>query len=124
MEACGEESSCCSYSLVEDINHNTMLMEVEQMEEKEASSVLPQEIWLLIFGNLGEKDLYTVAQVRGGMRAAMSSLRRSGTSSWQPQREGPLHCSAGKRRDEGSYVLPQEVWHLILATSARRTFTL
>jgi hypothetical protein len=81
MEACGEESSCCSYSLVEDINHNTMLMELEQMEEKEASYVLPQEVWLLIFGNLREKELYTVAQVRGGVRPAMSSLRRSGSSS-------------------------------------------
>jgi hypothetical protein len=82
MEACGEESSCCSYSLVEDINHNTMLMEVEQIEEKEASCVLPQEVWLLIFGNLSEKDLYTVAQVRvEGGRPAMSSLRRSGSSS-------------------------------------------
>jgi hypothetical protein len=98
MEACGEESSCCSYSLVEDINHNTMLMELEQMEEKEASYVLPQEVWLLIFGNLREKDLYTVAQVReeGGGQLCPPSGGLA-PHLWQPQREGPLHCSAGKQ---------------------------
>jgi hypothetical protein len=77
METYGEEGGCSSLSLVEDINHNTFHTEVEEMEEGEASFLLPQEVWLQIFGSLSEKDLFAVAQVRGGGEASKSNRYRA-----------------------------------------------